>query len=179
MLVVALPGCDHFGSADDDRPDAEIIIGTWDASSVNALVDVGPLTVPIPLTGLEADEQSFDFGGDGRFDFVFDPDDDRRITISYQGTTYVDIPLPDGAVTLSGTYQVMESSEQIVFSTIEGQTGDDFAMGYDIRGNRAILELRAEDPRTLGLLLGLAGEEYEVFAEYVTGGSITYDRRTL
>jgi hypothetical protein len=179
LAVAALPGCDFLGGVDDDRSDAEIIVGTWDASAVNVLVDVGPFNVPIPVAGLETDEQWFDFGGDGQFTFVLDPDDDRRLAIAYEGTTYVDIELPDGPVELTGDYEVQEEAGAILFSTIPGQTGDDFTMDYDIRGNRSVLELQANDPRAMGLLLGLAGEDYQAFAQYVAGGSITYDRRTL
>ena len=74
---------------------------------------------------------------------------------------------------------MQEEAGVILFSTIPGQTGDDFTMDYEIRGNRSVLELQANDPRAMGLLLGLAGEEYHAFAQYVAGGSITYDRRTL
>ena len=177
--VLVLPACDLFGGTDDDRSHAEIIIGTWDASTANVLVDVGPVTVPVPVSDLAADEQWFAFGGDGRFTFTFDPDDDRRITVSYDGTTYVDIPLPDGPITVEGEYEVRQTEGVIAFSTIEGQTGDDFEMEYDISSDRAGLELIADDPRVLGILFGLAGDDYAVFAQYVVGGSIDYDRRQL
>jgi hypothetical protein len=177
--VLALPACDFLGGVDDDRPHAEIIIGTWDASGVNVLVDVGPVTVPVPVSDLAADEQAFVFGGDGSFRFTFDPDDDRRITITYEGDTYVDVPLPDGPVVVEGDYELRETDGVISFSTIEDQTGDDFLMDYDLSNDRRGLELLAEDPRILGLLFGLAGEEYQAFAEYVVGGSIDYDRRQL
>jgi hypothetical protein len=177
--VLALPACDFFGGTDDDRPHAEIIIGTWDASGVNVLVDVGPVTVPVPVGDLAADAQSFVFAGDGSFRFTYDPDDDRRITITYDGETYVDVPLPDGPIVLEGEYELRQTEGVIHFSTIEGQTGDDFVMEYDISSDRADLELLAEDPRILGLLFGLAGEDYDVFAQYVVGGSIDYERRQL
>jgi hypothetical protein len=177
--VLALPACDFFGGAEDDRPHAEIIIGTWDASTVNVLVDVGPVTVPVPVSDLAADEQSFEFGGDGSFRFTFDPDDDRRITIAYEDETYVDVPLPDGPIAIEGDYEVRQTEGVVFFSTVDGQTGDDFVMEYDLSNDRAGLELVAEDPRILGLLFGLAGEDYQVFAQYVVGGSIDYDRRQL
>ena len=177
FAVVALPACDLLGDTDDDRPDAEVIIGTWDASTVNVLVDVGPVDVPVPVSDLAADEQWFAFSADNRFTFVFDPDDDRRITVSYEGTTYVDVPLPDGPISLAGDYQLSEDAGRITFSTIVGQTGDDFSMDYDISGDRSGLDLEADDPRVLGLLFGLAGDDYQVFAQYIVGGSISYERR--
>jgi hypothetical protein len=177
--VLALPACDFFGGVDDDRPHAEIIIGTWDASGVNVLVDVGPVTVPVPLSDLAADQQSFVFTGAGAFTFTYDPADDRRITITYEGETYVDVPLPDDPVVVAGDYEVRQAEGVIHFSTIDGQTADDFVMEYDLSNDRAGLELIAEDPRILGLLFGLAGEEYQAFAQYIVGGSIDYDRRQL
>jgi hypothetical protein len=177
LAVLALPACDLLGGTDDDRPDAELILGTWDASTVNVLVDVGPVNVPVPVGDLSADVQTFTFGADGTFSFLFDPDDDRRITVSYEGTTYVDIPLPDGPLTIEGDYEVREDAGEILFSTIDGQTGDDFAMSYDISGDRSELDLEADDPRILGLLFGLAGDDYQAFAQYVAGGSISYERR--
>jgi hypothetical protein len=144
---------------------------------VSVLVDVGPTNIPVPISDLAADEQSFTFGGDGRFTFVFDPDDARRITVTYQGTTYVDIPLPDGPINIGGDYVVQEDGGKVHFSTIEGQTGDDFAMDYDFSGDRSGLDLGIEDPRIFRLLFGIADEDYEVFAQYIVGGSIDYDRR--
>jgi hypothetical protein len=179
LVALALPACDFLGGVDDDRPHAEIIIGTWDANTVNVRVDVGPVTVPVPVSDLSADLQSFLFAADGTFRFTYDPADDRRITITYEGETYVDIPLPDGPIVVEGDYEVRQTEGVINFSTIDGQTADDFVMDYVISRDRAGLELVAEDPRILGLLFGLAGEDYQAFAEYVVGGSIDYDRRQL
>lgn len=179
LAVVALPACDMLGNGDDDpRTDAELVVGTWDATTANVIVDIGPANVPVPVSDLAAsgDDQRFTFSQGGTFTFVFDPADDRTITISYQGTTYVDIPLPDGPVSLSGTYTLDEGADEIHFSTVAGQTADDFHLAYDFSSSNARLSLEAEDPETLARLFGLAGDDYTVFAQYVVGGSITYGR---
>jgi hypothetical protein len=178
LAVVALPACDLFGDGGTDQPHAELVVGAWDATSASVRVDVGPTNVSVPVSDLAAsgDEQRFTFEADGDFTFRFDPDDDRRITVTYQGTTYIDIPLPDGPVVLSGTYELDEDAEEIHFSTVAGQSADDFHLAYGFGSGGSRLELIAEDPQTLARLIGLAGDDYEVFAQYVVGGSLTYGR---
>jgi hypothetical protein len=181
LAVVALPACDQLDSSGDGdtRPDSERIVGSWDATTANLIVDVGPTNVSVPVGNLAAadDQQRWVFDEDGTFTFVFDPDDDRTITISYQGTTYVDVPLPDGPVQLSGTYTLDTAADEVTFSTVAGQTADDFSLAYSFSGSTsARLDLEAEDPETLARLFGLAGDDYAAFAEYVVGGSITYGR---
>ncbi len=180
LAVVAFPACDALDNGEGDtRSDAERVVGTWDATTANVIVDVGPTNVPIPVSNLAAagDQQRFVFNSDGTFTFVFDPDDDRRITIAYQGTTYVDLPLPDGPVELSGTYALDAAADEIRLSTLAGQTADDFTLAYGFGGSSSSrLNLEAEDPATLARLFGLAGDDYAAFAQYVVGGSITYGR---
>jgi hypothetical protein len=180
LAVLALPACGLVGGTDDPRPHAELVVGAWDATTASVLVDVGPTNVSVPVSDLAAsgDEQRFTFDDDGTFSFVFDPADDRTIRVDPEGTTFdFELPLPDGPVTLSGTYELDEVANEIHFSTIAGQTADDFHLGYSFSGSSSSrLNLEAEDPETLGRLFGLAGSDYEVFAQYVVGGSLTYGR---
>ena len=178
LAVVALPACDLFGDGGTDQPHAELVVGTWDATAASVRVDVGPTTVSVPVGDLAAsgDEQRFTFEADGDFAFRFDPDDARTIRVVYQGNVVFEVPLPDGPVTLNGTYELDEDAGEIHFSTVAGQTADDFHLAYGFGSAGSRLELIAEDPQTLARLIGLAGDDYEVFAQYVVGGSLTYGR---
>jgi len=73
LAVVALPACDMLGNGDDDpRTDAELMVGTWDATTANVIVDIGPANVPVPVASLAAagDQQRFTFTQGGTFTFV-------------------------------------------------------------------------------------------------------------
>jgi hypothetical protein len=175
LVALGTSGCDQF--TDPDETDSERIVGAWSASSANVRVEGVPFGIPVSDLANAGDEQTFTFRTDGTFAFRFDPADGRRVTISYQGTEYVSFPL-DRTVNLSGTYTVNESADEITFSTIAGQTADDFEMGYGFGLTGANLELIAEDPQTLARLFGIADADAAQVAEVVTGGSITYSQDT-
>ena len=170
LAVLALPACDETGPTETD---AELIVGTWDATTANVRIENVPVGIPVANLAAADDEQAFSFEADGDFAFVFDPDDDRRLTISYEGTTYVDVALPDGPVEIEGTYALDEDDEEIHFSVTSG-AADDFHLGYDVSSGS--LELTFEDPETLALLLGLADADLAEVAEFVTGASIRYSK---
>jgi hypothetical protein len=177
LLALGTSGCDQIDDLNnDDRTDMERLVGegAWTAASANVRVDGIPVGIPVANLAAEGDEQTFTFRENGSFTFVFSPADGRRVTISYQGTTYADFPL-NQTVTLSGTYTVDEDADEITFSTVASQTADDFEMGYSFAGfTGANLELIAEDPETLARLFGLADADAAQIADVVTGGSITY-----
>ncbi len=130
-----------------------------------------PFGIPVADLASAGDEQTFAFSDNGTFTFVFDPAEGRRVTISYQGETYVSFPL-DQTVRLSGDFTVDEGTKQIMFSTIATATADDFRLGYRFSGQT--LELSAQDPETLARLFGLASGDASELARVVTGGSVTY-----
>ena len=173
LVALGSAGCDQVTGSDET--DSERIVGAWAASSANVRVEGVPVGIPVSDLANAGDEQTFTFREDGTFAFRFDPADGRRVTISYQGTEYVSFPL-NQTVALSGTYTVDESDDEITFSTLAGQTADDFQMGYGFGLTGRNLELIAEDPETLARLFGLADADAAQVAEVVTGGSITYSQ---
>ncbi len=173
VLAAALCACD---TEENVRPDSEEIVGTWGAGTANVRVRNVPVGIPVSDLATAGDEQTFAFRADGGFTFRFDPADGRRLRVSYQGTTYVDIPLTQ-TVNLAGTFTLDEGARRLRFSTIAQTTEDDFELAYDFNSTGDALELVAEDPETLRLLFGLADADYEVIASVVTGASISYDRQ--
>lgn len=173
LVALGIAGCDEVTDTIDPRPDSERIVGQWSARSANVRVQGVPVGIPVSNLAAAGDEQTFTFQTDRTFAFRFDPADGRRVTISYNGTTYADFPL-ERTVALSGTYTVDESADEITFSTVAGQTVDDFQMGYGFGLTGNGLELVAEDPETLSRLFGLADADAAQIADVVTGGSITY-----
>ena len=170
LLLAPLCGCSE---TDPAVPAREQLVGSWDATTANVRVQSVPFGIPVADLAAAGDEQTFAFRDNGTFTFVFAPADGRRATISYQGTTYVSVPL-DQTVSLAGDYTVDEETEQITFSTIATATADDFRLGYRFSGST--LELSAEDPQTLARLFGLASSDAADFARVVAGGSVTYSR---
>ena len=168
LLAVALvfAACDN---AEDDVPDSERIVGTWEVETVNATTGIG---LSIPVLDLESggDESSFDFDDDGTFAFTFDPADGRSLDVT---GTPVSIPL-DQPVSFDGTFVLDEPNAQIRLTTDASPGGVVF--GYRFRGSDD-LELIADDPGALALLLGLAAPELEVLATVVTGGSFALRKR--
>jgi hypothetical protein len=173
VLAVAFGACD---TQENDRPDAEEIVGTWEAATANVRVRNVPVGVPVGDLAAQGDEQVFTFRADGGFTFRFDPAEGRRLRVSYQGTTYVNVPLTQ-TVNLAGTYTLDEAGRRLTFSTVPQTTQDDFELAYDFNSEGDALELIAEDPETLRILFGLADEDYEVIADVVAGASVSYDRQ--
>ncbi len=162
-VAFALPACDDVT---EQPPDAERIVGTWNVETVNVTTGIG---ISVPVLDVEAggDESAFSFESDRSFAFTFDPNDGRVLEIVVAGTTLASIPLTQ-TVTLNGTYELQEGTRDIVLTTVAAPGG--ITMGYEFQGNDG-LELTAEDPETLALFLGLAGDEFTVFSGIVTGGS--------
>ena len=171
LAAVALTGCDET----DTRSDEEQIVGSWEAFRANVRVRNVPVGVPVLALTSGGDRSEIAFGADSRFEFVLDPADGRRLTVTYGGTTYLDVPL-DQEVVLEGTYTLDEEQDQIRFSTLAQTTADDFELSYGL-GAVDGLELIAEDPETIAKLLGATNAG--VFAEIVTGGSISYSKADL
>lgn len=174
-LVLGLSACDETDTATDTRSDQERLVGSWKAATANVRVQGVPFGIPVADLANAGDEQTFTFRTDGTFGFRFDPADGRRVSISYQGTTYVSFPL-NQTVSLAGVYSVDEASDEITFSTVPGQTADDFRLGYAFGsvGGAASIELLAEDPETLARLFGIASGDAARVGQVVTGGSIRY-----
>lgn len=170
LVALALSGCDETAS---DRTDRERIVGTWRATTAN--VRVQSLPVGLPVATLSGDEQTFAFREDGTFTFRFVPAPGRTLRLTVQGTLLFAIPVTQ-TVNLVGTYVVDEAADRIRFSTVAGQTADDFLLGYGFGLTGGGLELVAEDAAVLAVLLGLAGEDAALLATVVTGGSISYSR---
>ncbi len=171
LLVLApLTGCSE---TDPAVPAREQLVGEWDATTANVRVQSIPFGIPVADLASAGDEQTFAFRESGTFSFVFDPAEGRRVSISYQGTTYVSFPL-DQTVRLAGDYTVDEGTQQITFSTVASATADDFRLGYRFSGQT--LELSAQDPETLARLFGLASGDAAELARIVTGGSVTYSK---
>ena len=170
LVLVPLAGCSEVDPG-VETPAAERIVGTWNARTANVRVQSVPFGIPVADLASAGDEQTFAFRGDRTFTFVFDPADGRRVSISYQGTTYASFPL-DRTVNLAGTYVIDDGTQQVTFSTVASTTADDFRMGYRFTGTT--LELSAQDPETLARLFGLASGDASELARVVTGGSVTY-----
>ena len=170
LVAASLTGCSETDPGAEALPDSERIVGTWDAST--ASVNVRSVPIPIRVADLTAseDQQTFAFESGGRFTFVFDPQDGRTISITALGQT-LSVPV-DQTVRLSGTYTLNEQTDQITFSTIDGQTADDFRMGYGFTG--ASLDLTANDVPTLVRLFGFAETDAGRLAALIDGGQITY-----
>jgi len=173
LVALGLSGCDQITGSDES--DQERIAGAWTATLVNVRVQGVPVGIPVSDLTSPDEENRIAFRTDGTFTFVYNPADGRRLRLAYQGTTYVDVPL-DQTVTLSGMYTVDEDADEIRFSTLANQTADDFSLGYGFGLGGTDLELDAEDPGTLALLFGLAGDDAAQFSGVVAGGSITYSR---
>lgn len=174
LALVTLSACDESAPA-DTRTDRERIVGSWNAATANVRVRGLPFGIPVADLTAQGDVQTFTFRPNGTFSFLFDPADGRRVTISYQGQTYVSFPL-DRTVSLSGDYTVDEVADKVTFSTVATATADDFRMGYrfgTLSGSGS-LELVAEDPATLARLFGLADADAAELARVVTGGSVSY-----
>ena len=170
LALVTLSACDEVAPA-DTRTDRERIVSPWNAATANVRVRGLPFGIPVADLTAQGDVQTFTFRPNGTFSFLFDPADGRRVTISYQGTTYVSFPL-ERTVSLSGDYTVDEAADKVTFSTVATATVDDFRMGY--RFGSGSLELVAEDPATLARLFGLADADAAELARVVTGGSVSY-----
>ena len=171
LLLVAV--CALAASACDSEdpevraPDAELILGTWTGSSVNARV-ITPLgDVSLPIPGVDASAFGASFQGTG-VQFAFDPDDDAVLSIPQ---TEFSIPLPDEA-SFGGTYSLDEAAEQLVLSRDEIDGGE-LRLGYELR-SASDLELIAEDAEAFAELFGLIGGDAEALAGVVSGGSIRY-----
>jgi hypothetical protein len=168
LLAVGLSGCDD---QETTRPDAELVVGTWLGETMNARTIIG-LSVPVLDLEEGGDVARFTFEEDGSYTFVFDPADGRELAIP---ETDVSIPL-DETVSFAGNYTLDEGDGTIFLSAT-----DDLPLGltleYDFSGDDE-LEVIADDPETLGVLVGIAtdSEELELLASVVTGGSITYAR---
>jgi hypothetical protein len=173
LLALGTSGCDQITGSDET--DSERIAGDWTAASANVRVEGVPFGIPVSDLAASGDRQTFSFDSDGDFEFTFDPAEGRRVTISYQGTTYVSFPL-NRTVNLVGTYEVDEDADEITFSTSGATSTDVFTMGYDFGLTGSNLELIAEDPETLARLFGLADADAAQIADVVTGGSITYSQ---
>lgn len=168
LLVVAFAGCDE--TSPDTRPDSERIVGTWTAASASVTIRSVPVPVRVADLTASGDEQTFAFAQGDRFTFVFDPQDGRTITVSALGQT-VSVPVSQ-TVRLAGTYTLNEGAKTVTFSTVPGQTVDDFQLSYGFSGNH--LDLKATDFATLVRLFGFAGTEAEQLAAIVTGGQLSY-----
>lgn len=175
LAVALLTGCD---SNDDETPDAERIVGTWQAERINATTRVG-LSVPVYEMGSD-DRAELRLSGDGDegplFFFDFEPADGR--TLSVPGT---DVEIPLYPVRLAGSYQLNEENRTIrlrtdsLFSTSTYEV--DATLGYRLSGNGS-LELIAESPETLALIVGLGTDDatIEALASVVTGGSLSLNK---
>ena len=175
LLSLGLTACDARDVDSDTRSDTERLIGSWSAATADVRVQGLPLGIPVADLAAQGDEQTIALQSDGTFRFRFDPADGRRVTIAYQGREYVSFPL-DQTVALSGTYTVDESAETIRFSTVAGQTADDFSTGYAFGSvsGRDSFALVVNDPETLGRLFGIARPDLARVASVVSGGQITY-----
>ena len=163
-LALAVSACDE---TDPDRaPDAELIVGTWTGTSVNARITaLGGIPVPIPTVDASAFGASFQASG---VQFSFDPEDDATLSIPQ---TDFSIPLPD-EISFGGTYSLAEDSGQLVLSRPEVDGGE-LRLGYELR-SATDLELIAEDAEAFAELFGLIGGDAEALAGIVSGGSIRY-----
>ncbi len=168
LLAAPLAGCDE--ATTDTRPDSERIVGTWTAASASVIVRSVPIPIRVADLTSAGDEQSFTFAQDGRFAFVFDPQDGRTISVTALGQT-VSVPVSQ-TVRLAGTYTLDTGTQTITFSTVPGQTVDDFQLGYGFSGSR--LDLKANDFATLVRLFGFAGTGADQLAQIVTGGQLSY-----
>lgn len=170
LFVGALSGCDE--SSTDTRPDRERILGMWNAASASVIVRSVPIPVRVADLTTAGDEQTFTFAAGDRFTFVFDPQAGRAIRVTALGQT-ISVPV-DQTVRLAGTYTLNEGTQTITFSTIPGQTVDDFQLGYGFSGDR--LDLKANDFATLVRLFGFAGTGAEQLSQIVTGGQLSYSQ---
>ncbi len=170
LAAVAFMGVSGCDAGDDGRTDAELIVGTWDAETFNARTII-PLVGSVPVVDLESggDEAAFIFEADGGYTFRFEPADGRTFEIEQAGIV---VPLSD--VTLTGSYTLDEGSGRIALTDADVPGG--LTLDYDLDGDD--LELIAEDPETLALLIGLASDDPIVttLATVVTGGSIALRR---
>ena len=167
-LVALLAGCD---TATTTRPDAELIVGTWAGETLNARTAIN---VSVPVLDLEdsGDVARFTFREDGAYTFAFEPAEGRAISIPQTG---VSIPL-EGEARFAGNYTLDEAGDTI-FLSASADLPVGLTLGYRFRGDDG-LEVIADDPETLGLLVGLATDspELQLLASVVTGGSIRYAR---
>ena len=167
VSVALFAGCD---SETTTRPDDELIVGTWLGETMNVRTVVG---LSVEVLDLEAggDVARFSFEEDGTYAFLFDPAEDRELSIP---ETDVSIPL-DVTVSFSGNYTLSAGAGTIFLSA--GRFPAGLTLEYDFNGDDE-LELIADDPETLGALVGLATDspEIELLASVVTGGSISYAR---
>lgn len=163
VLALAVSACDE---SDPDRAsDAELIVGTWTGTSVNArLTALGGVAVPVPGVDASAFGASFQTSA---VTLSFDPDDDARLEIPQ---TEFSIPLPDN-ISIGGTYTLDDSAGTLRLSRPE--TIEDLVLGYDLR-SETDLEIIAEDAEAFAELFGLIGGDAAALAGVVSGGSIRY-----
>lgn len=126
--VLVWAGCDSSEDDNDDNPDgeAEMLVGTWNATSVKA----GPLDI-LALTGFAMTVDLNDSG-------------DGTITATEE----------DGSVTeVSGTYSVDESAKTITLSGADIE--DDLVLAYTLTDmDNLAVELEGEDLLALGFDFG-------------------------
>jgi hypothetical protein len=168
VVFAALTGCDDDPTT---RLDDELIVGTWEGETMNARTVIG-LSVPVLDLEEGGDVARFTFEEDGTYAFLFDPADGRTLEIP---ETDVSIPL-EGTVSFSGNY-TLDEADGTIFLSASTNLPVGLTLEYDFDGDDA-LEVIADDPETLGALVGLATDspELELLASVVTGGSIRYRR---
>jgi hypothetical protein len=165
LLAAALlfAGCD---SNDDDTPDSERIVGTWQASEARVNTPVPGVHISV-LDASNADQVTLAFGADGRYALVVDGA--LEVEVPQVGQT---ITIPGG--TREGTYALVQ--DQKVRFTTDGVTGS-IAVDYGFRGANELnltVENTEEGRQVIALILGLEADS--PILNLIAGGTLSLRR---
>lgn len=163
LAVALLTGCD---SNDDETPDSERIVGTWQASEARVNTPAPGVHITI-LDASNADQVSLEFDEGDRYRMIVD------------GTLEIEVPQVNETITIQGgvrqgTYQLV-ADERIRFTT-DGVTGS-IAIDYDFRGDNELnlsVENTDEGRQVIALILGL--DASSPVLDLIAGGTLSLRR---
>lgn len=164
LLAIALfAGCD---ANDDETPDSERIVGTWQASEARVNTPVPGVHISV-LDASSADQVRLEF----------DEGDHYRLIVD--GTLEIEVPQVGETITIqggthTGTYQLV-ADERIRFTT-DGVTGS-IAIDYSFRGTNELnlsVENTEEGRQVIALILGLEADSPVL--NLIAGGTLSLRR---
>ena len=164
LFAIALfAGCD---SNDDETPDSERIVGTWQASEARVNTPVPGVHITV-LDASNADQVRLEF------------DEGDRYRLVVEGTLEIEVPQVGETITIpggsqSGTYALVENG-RIRFTT-DGVTGA-IAITYSFRGDNELnlsVENTEEGRQVIALILGL--EAGSPVLDLIAGGTLSLRR---